>query len=102
MKDLINTNYMKRLYYEFEGAKIKDLYSTAHTIGISSSVSNNQAEILAEQVRCYEDGLALLHYCRLIHKTTQETPSYILSQWLLNLCWSLQKIKIQAGDKEQN
>lgn len=25
-----------------------------------------------------------------------------MSQWLLNLCWSLQKIKITGGDKEQN
>jgi len=53
-------------------------------------------------VKLYEEGLALLQYCRLIHKTCQSTPSQILSQWLLNICWNLQKITIQGGDIDRN
>lgn len=44
----------------------------------------------------------MLQYCRLIHKTCEKTPSHILSQWLLNICWNLQNIKIEYGHQEQN
>lgn len=55
-----------------------------------------------KMIRTYEEGLAFLHYCRLIHKTTQANPSNILSQWLLNICSWLPKMKLQGGDKEKN
>ena len=88
-----------------------DLSST-----ITSSMMNNfpmqqfpsqippNANILnfLKMIRTYDEGLAFLHYCRLIHKTAQANRSSILSQWLLNICSWLPKMKLQGGDKSKN
>lgn len=56
---------MLKLKAEIEN-KGKDLTCTYHT---KSTKTKNALEFV-KQVKTYEEGLALLHYCRLIHKTT--------------------------------
>jgi len=45
----------------------------------------------------------MLHYCRLLHKTSQKVKSQILSQFLLNVSFELLKAKVSRNntDKEQ-
>lgn len=54
----------------------------------------------------YDAGLALLHYCRLIHKVNKKIiKSQKLSQYLLNLSYSLTKCNIsstQAFNEQRN
>lgn len=56
---------MSKLISEFSG-KEKDLTCTYHT---NSTKTKNALEFV-KQVKTYEEGLALLQYCRLIHKTS--------------------------------
>jgi hypothetical protein len=84
---------LSKIISEVEGKA--DLTCTYHT----KSTKRNIAVEFVKQVKTYEEGLALLQYCRLVHKTCEKTPSPILSQWLLNLCDNLQKIAILHGDK---
>lgn len=76
----------------------KDLYSTNHS---SSSVAN-QGISLVRKAKNYDQALALLQYCRLIHKSCEETSSQVCSQWLLNICKSLSQIKLENGEKDKN
>lgn len=50
----------------------------------------------------YDEGLSILQYCRLVHKTAELCPSSILSQWLLDICQSLARIKLTEGDEASN
>ena len=54
----------------------------------------------------YDIGLALLHYCRLLHKANKKIiKSSKLSQYLLNLSYSLTKCNIsstQAFNEQRN
>lgn len=54
----------------------------------------------------YDVGLALLHYCRLLHKANKKViKSSKLSQYLLNLSYSLTKCNIsstQAFNEQRN
>lgn len=54
----------------------------------------------------YDVGLALLHYCRFIHKANKKViKSSILSQFLLNLSYSLTRCNIsstQAFNEQRN
>ena len=121
MKDLINTPYMTRIFYENEKlptmamtASSKDPSTRGGDLSstITSSMMNNlsmqqlppNANIhnFLKMIRTYDEGLAFLQYCRLIHKTAQANRSSILSQWLLNICSWLPKMKIQGGDKNKN
>jgi serine/threonine protein kinase len=100
MKELARTAYMSSLISVMEGQP-KDLACTSHTdltcTSHSSAAKTKSAYEYVKQVHSYEVGLALLHYCRLVHKTCERTPSQILSQWLLNLCENLQGIRLEGG-----
>ena len=48
-----------------------------------------------KNVTTYDEGLAILQYCRLIHKTTELQKSMVLSQWLLNVMSKLQWIHME-------
>lgn len=89
MKSIASTPYMSKLIAEME-EKNKDLSSTNHT---TSSQSWSGFEFM-RKVRTYEEAFSLLHYCRLVHKTTEILPSPILSQWLLVFCASLCTVKL--------
>ena len=52
-------------------------------------------------ISTYEEGLSILHYCRLIHKTCELESSPILSQWLLNISCKLQCLHFNR-DLERN
>ena len=86
-----------------------DLSSTIHSSMINpfsmnkgkTNPSKNIHNFL-KMIKYYEEGLALLHYCRLIHKTAKSHRSSVLSQWLLNICSWLPKMRLQGGDREKN
>lgn len=56
---------------------------------------------LIRDIKFYDEGLAILHYCRLLHKTSLRTASPILSQWLLTLSCNLQKARPYEGNPEK-
>lgn len=72
MSEIAKTTYMSRLIYELE-TKTKDLSTTCHTRN-QSLLAPHGCEQFTFQARTYEDGLALLQYCRLIHKASEEAP----------------------------
>ena len=47
-------------------------------------------------VLAYDDTLALIHYCRLIHKATKIFSSMLLEQWLLTLSAELTKATVDS------
>lgn len=61
---------------------------------MSTMMNSTQLMPFVNIVTTYEEGFAILQYCRLIHKTCEKFPSMILSQWLLNVCQKLQEIKL--------
>jgi hypothetical protein len=63
IKELANTAYLSKIISEVEGKS--DLTCTYHT----KSTKRNNAVEFVRQVKTYEEGLALLQYCRLVHKT---------------------------------
>lgn len=63
----------------------------------TSSSSCSQAFNLIKEIKNYEEAVAILQYCRLVHKTCEKIPSLTLSQWLLNISWHLQKSKPQGS-----
>lgn len=81
-KELSATAFMAKLLYKFESAPQKDLFSTNSTISNLTQGKQN----FATKITKYHDALAILHYCRLLHKTSQFFKSSILSQWLLDIC----------------
>ena len=68
------------------------MYSTYHTS--NSNISRNSTNWIIN-IKFYEEGVALMQYCRLIHKTCQKNPSLLLSQWLLYLSGNLSRIRPQ-------
>ena len=67
------------------------------TFSTISSVQTDKAISLVEKICNYEEAMAVLNYCRLVHKTTEIQPSPILSQWLLHMCSQLQKVHFSGN-----
>lgn len=74
---------MSKLLHEIEPVPQKDLFSTNSTT--ISSLTQTKSNFVMKITK-YNDALAILHYCRLLHKTSQFYKSNILSQWLLDIC----------------
>ena len=81
---------MKRVIHSVDGGMLRK--STMNNMkGIDRhklSVGNTFQKIR------FEEAVAMLHYCRLLHKSIIEVPSMALSQWLITLSEAMVSAKI--------
>ncbi|CAM6006645.1 unnamed protein product [Sphagnum balticum] len=95
------TKFMSRLALE-ESSKKQGLPSSlsVHSTNISESMDNiGGGQVMWGQVN-YPTAIALLHYCRLIHKTHQACRNPLLSAWLLNVSEAMVRCQI-AGEADE-
>lgn len=99
----METPYAKRIKYEFEASKNFKTYSSGYnstfnsTCELSSASQNFNKFTIFEEIT-YDTAVSLLHYCRLLHKTSQKVKSQILSQFLLNVSFELLKAKVSRNN----
>ena len=121
MKDLVHTPLICRLINEEKKnkqensiflnqrpEKYHDLFSTQHSTETTLNRPQEgpqdapiSPETLAKFIATYEDGVAILQYCRLIYKSAQLTPSPVLSKWLMNVIYSMLFIKFTEENTEK-
>jgi serine/threonine protein kinase len=64
IRDLTTTPYYQRLLHELECKSTNEMNTTM------SSVQPDRALMLVEKINTYDEAMAILNYCRLIHKAT--------------------------------
>lgn len=67
---------------------------------MSSGSQNFNKFNISEEIT-YDTAVSFLHYCRLLHKTSQKLKSQILSQFLLNVSFELLKARVSRTNTDK-